>query len=136
MRVVSLTVARRIEFVRPVTAFLVHTARALAVPRASDPVFEVAISEAITNAVTHGGEDGVSDITCQMDSNRGGLTLRILNGREGFTLPAPPPPDAATPPVEALSPSGYGLRIIQNVFRGVRVIEVGGRFGLEMTLSG
>ncbi|HUE84803.1 MAG TPA: ATP-binding protein [Vicinamibacterales bacterium] len=131
----TLTVPNRTEFVRPTTAFLVQAARAFGVPRASDSVFEVAISEAITNAVKHGSQgESSSTITCQIELDQGSLTLRIIDDGSGFVVRAAAPPDVSRERLETLPASGYGLPIIRTVFPIVRVITVDGRFALELGL--
>ena len=130
-----LTVPSRIEFVRPATAFLVQAARAFEVPRATEPVFEVAISEAITNAIKHGG--GVhaqATVTCEIELERGSLIVRIIDDGSGFVVRKAAPPDVSRERIEALPSSGYGLPIIQTVFPVVRVVTVEGRFALELGL--
>jgi anti-sigma regulatory factor (Ser/Thr protein kinase) len=129
------TVPNRVEFVRPTTMFLVNAARAWHVPAAAEPVFEVAISEAITNAVKHGGGSPESTITCELQLQDRKLTLRIIDGGKGFR-PAPVQlPDISRDRVESIPSSGYGLPIIFTVFSNVREIEVQGRFGVELALS-
>ena len=132
----TLTVPNRVEFVRPATQFLVQAARALDVPAAAEPVFEVAISEAITNAVRHGGSDQAeSTITCQLELEDRQLTVRIFDDGEGFRLREVALPDISRERIDALPASGYGLPIIQAVFSRIRVVEIGGRFGVELALK-
>jgi serine/threonine-protein kinase RsbW len=131
----TLTVPNRIESVRPATAFLVQAARGFGVPRASDPVFEVAISEAITNAVKHGSRNQPSStITCEVELEQDALTLRIIDDGSGFVVRSAELPDVSSERIEALPVSGYGLPIIHTVFPTVRVITVDGRFALELAL--
>ncbi len=131
----SLTVPNRVEFVRPATAFLVQAARALDVRAAADPVFEVAISEAITNAVKHGGSEAAhSTITCELEVKDGGLLVRIIDEGEGFVMRKAALPDISRERIESVPASGYGLPIIHTVFPSVRVINLEGRFGLELGL--
>lgn len=130
-----LSVPNRVEFVRPATGFLVQTARALDVPASFEPVFEVAISEAITNAVKHGGGDAAgSTITCELQLDERRLTVRIIDDGAGFRIPAAELPELSADRIDAVPSSGYGLPIIRTVFPNVRVIEVEGRFGLELAL--
>jgi anti-sigma regulatory factor (Ser/Thr protein kinase) len=132
---VSLTVPNRVEFVRPATAFLVQTARALHVAAAAEPVFEVAISEAITNAVKHGGSDlDDATITCQLELREGALLVRIIDDGSGFVVREAPLPEVSPERIESLPASGYGLPIIQTVFPHVRVVNVGNRFALELEM--
>jgi anti-sigma regulatory factor (Ser/Thr protein kinase) len=131
----TLTVPNRIEFVRPATMFLVNAARALDVPAAVEPVFEVAVSEAITNAVKHGGPPRESTITCEMQLDDRKLTLRIIDGGSGFRPSPVQPPQVSREHIDAVPSSGYGLPIIYTVFSNVRTIEVHGRFGVELALS-
>jgi anti-sigma regulatory factor (Ser/Thr protein kinase) len=131
----ALTVPNRAEFVRPATAFLVQAARALDVPAAEEPVFEVALSEAITNAVKHGRREGPdSTITCELELENRRLTVRIFDDGEGFRLPTAALPDVSRKRIDALPASGYGLAIMQTVFSKISVVEVAGRFGLELAL--
>jgi anti-sigma regulatory factor (Ser/Thr protein kinase) len=131
----TLTVPDRIESVRPATSFLVRAARGFGVPRASDPVFEVAISEAITNAVKHGRhEKSQATITCEVELVEGALTLRIIDEGSGFVVRAAGLPDVSPERIEALPASGYGMPIIHTVFPVVRVVKVGGRFALELAM--
>lgn len=130
-----LTVPNRTEFVRPATAFLVQAARAFSVPRAAEPVFEVAISEAITNAVKHGSRAGASStITCEVELEQGAFKMRIIDDGSGFTVRESALPDVSREHIEDVPASGYGLPIIHTVFPTVRVITVGDRFALELAL--
>lgn len=128
----TLTIPRRVEFVRPATAFVVHSARALAAPVAAEPVFEVAVSEAITNAVTHGDDADGRGIVCQIEVEAGAVTLRIIGGGGGFALPEARLPEISRERIDAVPASGYGLPIMHAVFPIVRVINVDGRFGVEL----
>jgi anti-sigma regulatory factor (Ser/Thr protein kinase) len=132
----TLTVPNRPEFVRPATTFVVQAARAFGIPAASDSVFEVAISEAITNAVKHGGDPALPDatVTCELQLDDRTLTIRIIDDGEGFELPPMELPDITADRIDSVPSSGYGLPIIHTVFPDVRVIEVHGRFGLELGL--
>jgi anti-sigma regulatory factor (Ser/Thr protein kinase) len=131
----SLTVPNRVESVRPAATFLVQAARALQVAAASKPLFEVAITEAVTNAVKHGNSrDGDGVIVCELELDPKLLILRILDAGPGFTVPAPRLPKVRPEEVETLPESGYGLPIIQSVFPVVRAVRVNGQFGLELCL--
>lgn len=134
MLIATLTVPNRVEFVRPATIFLVHAARALDVPTAEQPVFEVAISEAITNAVRHGRADIESTITCEVELQARTLTVRVFDGGSGFNLPPLTLPDVSRDQLESVPASGYGLPIIKSVFSNVKVIQIDGRFGVELGL--
>jgi anti-sigma regulatory factor (Ser/Thr protein kinase) len=132
----TLTVPNRVESVRSATAFLVQAARALNVPAAAEPVFEVAVSEALTNAVRHGGANRAdATITCDIQLEGDRLTLRIIDGGAGFDVPPHRLPEVSRQLVESVPDRGYGLPIIQTVFPIVRVIKVGGKFGVELGLN-
>jgi anti-sigma regulatory factor (Ser/Thr protein kinase) len=133
--VASLTVPNRLESVRPAASFLVQTARALNVPAATKPLFEVAVTEAVTNAVKHGhsGEPNAV-VTCEFELTAAQLILRITDGGRGFTIPPQTLPAVLPEHVERLPESGYGVPIIQSMFPTVRAICVNGRFGLELCL--
>jgi len=132
----TLTVPNRVESVRPATAFLVQAAKAMKVPAAAEPVFEVAVSEAVTNAVKHGRTDrDDATITCDIQFNDRQLTLRIIDGGAGFNVPVARMPEVAADRIDDLREAGYGLPIIQTVFPIVRVVNVDGRFGIELALN-
>ena len=130
----TLSVPSRVEFVRPATAFLVTAARALHVSTAHEPVFEVAISEAITNAVKHGSESVHANITCELELTDGALIVRIIDGGGGFEVQKRGMPDVSRERIDSLPASGDGLPIIHTVFPVVRVVNLSGRFALELEL--
>lgn len=132
-----LTVPSRVEFVRPATVFLVQAARALNVSAAAGPMFEVAISEGITNAVKYGGTDEAAPttITCELELAHGTFTVRIIDNGSGFDVGTPALPDVSRDRIDALPASGYGLPIIHTVFPTVRVVNINGRFALELEIS-
>lgn len=134
MPTASLSVPSRVEFVRPATTFLVNAARAFEVSAAVEPVFEVAISEAITNAVKHGSVASTATITCELELQEGALTVRIIDDGSGFVVRQIGMPEVSPERIELLPASGYGLPIIHTVFPIVRVVTVGGRFALELAM--
>ena len=133
--VASLRVPRRVESVRPAVTFLVQTARALNVPAAERPLFEVAVNEAIANAVKHGGSADPSDpIVCEIEVAPAQLIVRVIDGGAGFSVAPRALPQISPNQIEALPENGYGVPIIQSVFPIVRAIRSNGRFGLELCL--
>jgi anti-sigma regulatory factor (Ser/Thr protein kinase) len=133
--VASVTVPNRVESVRPAVAFIVQMSRALKVPQASRPLFEVAVSEALANAVKYGRDDrGEDAIMCELELSARQLTLRIIDGGKGFVIPTARLPHVDPADTQSLPESGYGLPIIQSVFPAVRTIRAHGRFGLELGL--
>jgi anti-sigma regulatory factor (Ser/Thr protein kinase) len=112
---------------------VVQSARALHVSAALEPVFEVAISEAITNAVKYGG-GSQSTITCELELDTDALTVRIIDDGSGFEMREAALPDVSRERIDSLPASGYGLPIIHTVFPSVRVINHAGRFALELAL--
>lgn len=132
----TLIVPNRVEFVRPAAAFLVHAARAYHVPAASQPVFEIAVTEALTNAVKHGRPlQGDGSIVCEIELHDRQLRLRVIDGGRGFRIPDRALPNIAPQDIQSLPESGYGLPIIQSVFPIVRAIDVNNQFGVEMELA-
>ncbi len=132
---VSVTVPNRVESVRPAVAFIVQMSRALKVPAASRPLFEVAVSEALANAVKHGRDNGGNDaIVCELELTARQLILRVIDGGKGFVVPTAVLPQIDPADTQSLPESGYGLPIIQSVFPAVRAIRAYGRFGLELGL--
>jgi anti-sigma regulatory factor (Ser/Thr protein kinase) len=132
---VSVTVPSRVESIRPAAAFLVEAAKTLRVPTASDPVFELAIVEALNNAVKHGQAGPGGMIVCELERADHSLTVRILDQGPGFDLQLPSRPDASPADVNAIPESGYGLTIIHSVFPTMRTVSRPGSFGLEMSLT-
>lgn len=131
----TLTLPNRVESVRTATAFLVQAARAMNVAAAAEPVFAIAVSEALANAVKHGRRARAPDmITCDIEREGQCLTLRIIDGGEGFDVTPPRPREISRQQIDAVPEAGYGLQIIHHVFPVVRVIRVGERFGVELGL--
>jgi serine/threonine-protein kinase RsbW len=93
------------------------------------------VTEAVTNAVEH-GHSGEPDavVTCELEVTAAQLTLRIIDGGRGFSIPSQELPAVLPEQVERLPESGYGVPIIQSMFPSVRAISVNGRFGLELCL--
>ena len=86
-----MTVPSRVESVRLASAFIVQAARNMRVPPASDSLFELAIVEALNNAVKHGnpGQRPEALIICEVELVEHRLTVRILDQGPGFALPRP-----------------------------------------------
>ena len=134
MRPASLTVPARAEFVRPASQFVLQTARHLGASAASNPLFEVAVAEALTNAVKHGsrGRENAS-VTCEVEGTGGAVNIRILDEGEGFTpQPRAELPDPAAVDIGSVPESGYGVPIIQAVFPRIATCRQQGRFCLEL----
>jgi|SRR6266550_1304572 len=132
----SLTVPARGESIRAAASFLVQASRSLKVPAAAEATFELAIVEAVTNAVQHGqaGDDAAGSIVCELERDGRSLLVRVLDGGPGFDLPPVSRPDPSGEDVQAIPEAGYGLPVIQAVFPGVRTVTRAGRFGLELPL--
>ena len=132
----SLTVPSRVESVRVAAAFLMQAAKDARVRLASDALFEVALVEALNNAVKHGNpanrEDAVIVIEVELADQH--LTVRILDQGTGFALPTRPQPEWTPDDVASIRESGYGISIIQHVFPIVRTIWRADQFGLELSL--
>lgn len=132
----TVTVPATPAFVRTASEFIVRTARHLGFEAASGPLFEVAIVEAVTNAVKHGSrgrEDAV--VVCEVERTDDGLRIRICDEGEGYTPPeAPAPPVGDNPDIASLPESGYGVPIIRSVFQDVQTRRRDGKFCLELTL--
>jgi anti-sigma regulatory factor (Ser/Thr protein kinase) len=134
----SLTVPSRPESVRLAVSFLLQTARMLDVPAASNSLFEVALAEALNNAVKH-GTDPSDTVLCEFEHNRRGLRIRVL-GRTAIPATVVMP-GADSVPAEflpeqwhAIPESGYGLSLIAAVFPFLRPVSLDGRHGIEMEL--
>ncbi|MDO8680163.1 MAG: ATP-binding protein [Acidobacteriota bacterium] len=134
----SVTVPSRVESVRLAASFLVQAAKNMHVPRADDSLFELAIVEALNNAVEHGhtGQGPGAVIVCELELTDQRLTIRILDQGPGYVLPRVPRSEWSADDIMSIPESGYGLSIIQGVFPTVRTIRRRpGEFGLEMSLT-
>ena len=138
MTTASVTAPATPDFVRAVAQFTVQTARHLGIAAATAPLFEVAVVEALANAVKHGSR-GKADatITCEIERTSSGLTIRIFDEGEGFIPAARPVPalDLTGVDVTAVPESGYGVPIMQSVFQDIQTQHRDGRFCLELKLA-
>jgi len=133
----SVTVPASAEFVRVAAQFVLQTSKHLGVPAASGPLFEVAIVEALANAVKHGsrGRPGAV-VTCEIERTPSGLSIRIYDEGEGFTPPARvEPPNPAAVGLQNIPESGYGVPIMKSVFQEIDARREGGRFCLELKVA-
>jgi serine/threonine-protein kinase RsbW len=130
----SLALANRPESVRPAVAFMLQTAKALQLAAASKPLFEVALSEAVSNAVKHGSSAPQGVIVCEVERSPRHVIFRISDSGEGFVIPEVSLPYIDPDQVQTLPESGYGLPIIQTVFPAIRGVHHSGRFTLELCL--
>jgi anti-sigma regulatory factor (Ser/Thr protein kinase) len=139
--VASLTVPNRIESVRLAASFLLQTASALEVPPASDPLFEVAVVEALNNAFKHGGQDGTGSILCEFELAGRCLKIRVLDQAAGgpleLALPSAvaPWPERTSEEWESIPENGYGLHLMAAIFPSLRAISQNGHHGIEMELA-
>ena len=131
----SVTVPCRLESIRLAAEFIVQCAKNMLVPAAAEPTFEVAIVEALNNALAHGNPDGHPEalIVCELEVINHCLTVRVLGQWHDFTLPQPQEPWSPDD-VAAIPEGGFGIPIIRAAFPMVRTISRSGRFGLEMVV--
>ena len=132
----AITVPNRVESIRPTAQFIIDTARRMEVPVASESLFEVAIAEALNNAVRHGNTSHSPDaeISCTLRRVGRQLTVSIRDQGPGFDLPDATL-DWSPADIASIPEGGFGLPIIQQVFPVVRTIRRPGEFGLEMALT-
>ena len=139
--VATLTVPSRIASVRVAAAFFVETARSLGVPVAENRLFEVAVVEALNNALLHNVRHDDTSIRCELRLAGRRLTITVLDdGAQApiaLTLPvgAPAWPELAADSWETIPESGYGLYLMQAVFPEVRPVSRGRSHGIEMALT-
>lgn len=137
----SVTVPGRIESARPAAAFLVEMARTAGVLAAENPLFEVALVEAIGNALKHNVRDGATPIHCELEVSGRVLCIRVLDeaARAPLSLAIPTgaiPWSEATPAtLDEVPESGYGLYVIRAVFPEIAPVTHGGRHGIELKLT-
>jgi anti-sigma regulatory factor (Ser/Thr protein kinase) len=133
----SVTVPSCVESIRLAADFIIQAARNMHVPPASDSLFEVAIVEALNNALKHGNPAQRPEalIVCELEVVGHRLTVRILDQGAGYVLPPTPRPAWSADDITTAPESGFGISIIQGVFPMVRTIARPGEFGLEMALT-
>lgn len=103
---------------------------------ASGPLFEVAVVEALTNAVTHGnGARPDGSIRCEMETIGRRFIVRIFDEGPGFLPATPPLREWVAGDIDSIPAAGYGLHIIQSVFPEVRTVTSRDGFGLELALT-
>jgi anti-sigma regulatory factor (Ser/Thr protein kinase) len=138
MKPAAVTVPATAEFVRVAAKFVVETSRHLGIASATSPLFEVAVVEALANAVKHGSR-GRSEavVTCEVERTDDGLTVRVFDEGDGFEPPVwkSAPIDPASLETSALPESGYGMSIIRSVFQEIDGHREGDRFCLELRLA-
>lgn len=130
-----ISVPNRVESIRPTAAFIISAAQRMQVPAASESMFEIAIAEALNNAVRHGNTAQVPDaeIRCTLRLTGRQLIVSIYDQGVGFDMMRAP--EWCPLNLESLPEGGFGLPIIQKVFPEVRTIKRPGEFGLEMALT-
>jgi anti-sigma regulatory factor (Ser/Thr protein kinase) len=139
--VASITVPGRIESVRPTAAFLVDMARNLRVPAAENNLFEVAIVEALSNAIRHNTRETESSLLCELELAGRCLTIRVLDDAAGaplaFAMPTGVIPwsEATADSWETIPETGYGLYLMRAVFPHIKPVTRDGRHGIEMELT-
>jgi len=84
--------------------------------------FEVAIGEALANAVEHGGGDSLT-VTCNRDAER--IVVEIKDEGTGFAADR-----AKLSAAPAGAPRGYGLFIMHKIADEVEILEGGTRLRL------
>lgn len=137
----SITVPGRVESVRPAAALLVEIARNLHVPAADNRLFEVAIVEALSNALKHNVRDSESTLHCELELAGHRLTIRVLDDAArapvALSLPtgAVPWTHATADSWQDLPESGYGLYLMREVFPEIAAVTRDGRHGIEMALT-
>ncbi|HEY3093948.1 MAG TPA: ATP-binding protein [Vicinamibacterales bacterium] len=137
----SVTVPGRIESVRPAVAFLVEIARGAGVAAADNHLFEVAIVEAISNALKHNVRDAATPIHCELEVAGRLLCIRVLDeaARAPLSLAMPtgavPWSGATAETIGDVPESGYGLYLMRAVFPEIAPVTREGRHGIELKLT-
>lgn len=138
--VASLTVPNRVESIRLAATFLVQAAVAFKVPAVESGLFEVAVVEALNNALKHGARDSNSCIVCDFEIDGRCLKIRVLDEASPVPLELALPAAGALPERtadqwEKIPESGYGLHLIAAVFPDFRPVSRDGHHGIEMELN-
>lgn len=133
----SVTVPSHVSSVRVAAAFIVGAVRNMHVRQASEPLFEVAIVEALNNAVIHGNAAQRPEalMVCELELVDDRLIVRLYDQGRGFVFPDRTHDQEWCPDDRASVPEGgFGLPIIANVFSTVRTFGRPGEFGVEMIM--
>ena len=134
-----LTVPARIDGVRTAASFFLDHARAQQVAAAANPLFEVAIVEALNNAVHHNVAAGDGNLRCEFEVSAARVIVRVFDERVTApflpVLPVTEPlPDFGPENWQIVPDSGYGLHLIRAVFEA-RPVTRDGLHGIELELS-
>src|SRR5205823_6639049 len=127
--------------VRPAALFLVEMARSFGVPASADQLFEVALVEALSNALEHNVRDREGALHCEIEVAGHVLCVRVLDEAApaplAFTVPsgAIPWSDATADSLESVPETGYGLYVMRAVFPQIAPVTRDGRHGIEMHLT-
>jgi anti-sigma regulatory factor (Ser/Thr protein kinase) len=138
--IASLTLPNRVESIRLAATFLVHAGATFKVP-AVNGMFEVAVVEALNNAVKHGGHNPDACMVCEFDLDGRRLTIRVLDEAPKAPLElamaaaAVPAQEHSAGQWEMIPESGYGVHLIAAVFPAMRTITRGRYHGIEMEMT-
>jgi anti-sigma regulatory factor (Ser/Thr protein kinase) len=136
----SLTVPSRVESIRLASAFLVQAASTFRVPAVESGLYEVAVVEALNNALVHGGGSPDTFIVCEFEMEGRCLKVRVLDDASEVPLrlalprAVAPWPERTPEDWEIIPERGYGLHLISAVFPEIRAITRNGHHGIEMEL--
>src|SRR5581483_800228 len=126
--VATVSVPGRVESVRPAASLLVSMARQLKVPAAERSLFEVALVEALSNAIKHNARDEAASLRCDFELTGRTLIIRVLDegARAPVALTVPtdvaPWANATADAWESIPESGYGLYVMREVFPQITAV--------------
>lgn len=132
----SVTVPSQITSIRLTAAFIVGAAKNMHVRKASDPIFEVAIVEALNNAVIHGNATHRPEalMVCELELADQRLIIRLYDQGQGFDIANRARRHWCESDRTEVPEGGFGLPIIAGVFSTVRTFGHPGEFGVEMIM--
>lgn len=94
----------------------------------------LAVDEAVTNIIMHGGTDATQHIEIETQASPDSLSIRILDYGRQFDPTAAVEPDLDVPPLERAKPGGYGISLLRSLVDQVNYqFQADGRN--ELTLS-
>lgn len=94
----------------------------------------LAVDEAVTNIIMHGGIDAAHHIEIETQASPDTLSIRILDNGRQFDPTAAAEPDLDAPPLECAKPGGYGIYLLRSLVDQVNYqFQADGRN--ELTLS-
>jgi serine/threonine-protein kinase RsbW len=115
-----LAFAPDLESLKPVREFVEAHAKEAGLPDGAAKDLVLAVDEALTNIIDHGGAPADGLIEVDVPRSADGCVVRIRDNGRAFdptAVPDEPPPDS---PLDREAPGGFGLFLIKHLVDDVR----------------